>query len=117
MPLVKRQVKTHCLHGHKYTPDSTRYNGHGGRYCTICQTLREKRKWAQLKARRKGLAKRADETDPAVLLCREEYARVKARRDEQKAAISAEVQKRIAYPWSFRESLGYIAPRKDDWAA
>ncbi len=29
--------KTHCVHGHEYTPESTRYNNRGTRWCLICK--------------------------------------------------------------------------------
>ncbi len=29
-------AKTHCVHGHAYTPENTLRNGEGWRYCRTC---------------------------------------------------------------------------------
>lgn len=68
--------------------------------------LRERKK----KARRPRpvTAKLADPTT-AVLVCRAELARVMAKRAEQRAAISAEVQRRLQLTCTWSERMiGYM---------
>jgi len=36
--------RTHCPHGHEYTPDNTRRNAKGHRWCRRCQTLSDARR-------------------------------------------------------------------------
>lgn len=42
-PTSQNAQKTHCVNGHEYTPENTRYYK-GGRYCRTCQ-----REWAYRK--------------------------------------------------------------------
>lgn len=50
--------RTHCVHGHEYTPDNTRWQERGsgrrpGRACIACEKARDKRRWQEtLQARR-----------------------------------------------------------------
>lgn len=44
-------LKTHCVHGHPYTPENTRMNSSGFRTCWICCRERWKRDNAKRKAR------------------------------------------------------------------
>ena len=41
-------TKTHCIHGHEYTPENTYLRPNGSRNCKICQRIRE-REWEQRK--------------------------------------------------------------------
>lgn len=34
------QPKTHCLHGHQFTEQNTRYDTRGDRYCNTCKRLK-----------------------------------------------------------------------------
>ena len=36
--------KTHCVHGHEFTPENTRITVEGSRSCRTCQTLRSERR-------------------------------------------------------------------------
>lgn len=36
--------RTHCLHGHEFTPENTRPRGDGGRYCLACFTDQNRRR-------------------------------------------------------------------------
>jgi hypothetical protein len=36
-------TKTHCVHGHEYTPENTRANNRGQIYCRICSCIRAQR--------------------------------------------------------------------------
>jgi hypothetical protein len=36
-------VRTHCKHGHEFTPENSIYHKRGGRNCRICNNLRHKK--------------------------------------------------------------------------
>jgi hypothetical protein len=36
-------AKTHCVHGHEYTPENTRIGGRGERKCLTCERTRNRR--------------------------------------------------------------------------
>jgi HNH endonuclease len=40
------QGKTHCEHGHEFTPENTRYDEHGWRACKACARDRARRYYA-----------------------------------------------------------------------
>lgn len=47
-----RLSKTHCPHGHEYTPENTKYTPKGARYCVTCHRERGKlfqRKYREIK--------------------------------------------------------------------
>lgn len=44
--------KTHCPHGHEYTPENT-YVYKNGRYCRTCNNIRTPARWAKIVAERK----------------------------------------------------------------
>jgi hypothetical protein len=50
---ANNKIKTHCPHGHEYTPENTLVNRSGSRVCVIC-----KRVAARLSARRVRARKR-----------------------------------------------------------
>jgi len=39
--------RTHCKHGHEYTPANTRLSRTGTRQCRECERLRTRRRWAE----------------------------------------------------------------------
>lgn len=51
-------VKTHCPHGHEYTPENTRIrtddNGHRHRDCKMCASIQAKAQWAKTLERRQS---------------------------------------------------------------
>lgn len=48
----RNKAKTHCPHGHEYTPENTRIEKNGGRSCRKCKAIREQ----QRRERRKHLS-------------------------------------------------------------
>lgn len=42
--------KTHCKHGHEFTPENTLPRPEGGRKCKACRDLNGKRRYAERKA-------------------------------------------------------------------
>ena len=38
-----RMAKSHCKHGHEYTPENTGRQGNGGRFCRKCHTAKTRR--------------------------------------------------------------------------
>ena len=44
---AKNRRKTHCPHGHHYSPENTRIYGNGKRYCITCEELRTARRMAE----------------------------------------------------------------------
>ena len=45
------QPRTHCQHGHEFTPQNTYVNpGNGGRACRTCKAARNRRRYLSLKA-------------------------------------------------------------------
>jgi len=48
-PAAANGAKTHCPHGHEYTPENTYHTTAGRRYCAACQLARKRR----LRARRR----------------------------------------------------------------
>lgn len=38
--------RTHCVHGHEYTPENTRLGPAGNRICRECERIRSRRRWA-----------------------------------------------------------------------
>ena len=44
--------KTHCVHGHAFSPDNTYIYPHGGRECLMCRSVHKRAAWARQKARR-----------------------------------------------------------------
>jgi hypothetical protein len=70
--------RTHCKWGHEYTPENTRWEKPKAKRSAvrICETCRLKRMQEKREARAKAKATPIRETtDPAVLLCREEWAK------------------------------------------
>lgn len=49
-PGQRWRQKTHCPKGHEYTPTNTRIT-HGSRSCKACESIYNKRRWAESKAR------------------------------------------------------------------
>lgn len=43
---------THCPHGHEYTPENSKPNGHGSRSCRRCEADYAHRRWVEKKAAR-----------------------------------------------------------------
>lgn len=43
-----RRIKTHCKHGHLFTPESTRYKNNGQRHCGICSLDQTRKREAKL---------------------------------------------------------------------
>lgn len=70
---ILRGMKTHCVHGHEYTPENSLVNSAGNRYCRTCtkhpRILKTRgRKWTpQRVARLRDLAE-AGVTRPAAAL-------------------------------------------------
>jgi hypothetical protein len=48
---ANRRAKTHCKHGHEFTPENTRTNSSGGRMCKECGR-RSWREWAERSGRK-----------------------------------------------------------------
>lgn len=44
--------KTHCIHGHEFTPENTGANTGNNRSCKTCTSIRSKKRYARLKAER-----------------------------------------------------------------
>jgi hypothetical protein len=57
--------KTHCVHGHEYTPENTAVNNRGQIFCRICSRIKAQRYKAQnpdvVKAHRAKYKARAEE--------------------------------------------------------
>jgi hypothetical protein len=58
-------TKTHCVHGHEYTPENTAVNNRGQIFCRICSRIKAQRYKAQnpnvVKAHRAKYKARAEE--------------------------------------------------------
>jgi hypothetical protein len=58
-------TKTHCVHGHEYTPENTAVNNRGQIFCRICSRIKASRYKAQnpdvVKAHRAKYKARAEE--------------------------------------------------------
>lgn len=50
---IHRVKKTHCKHGHEFTEKNTMISSSGTRACRLCSTLRQRIKYAKIKAKRK----------------------------------------------------------------
>ena len=48
----KAPPKTHCLRGHEYTPENTRVDKHGKRYCRTCHRERNRREYQERRSLR-----------------------------------------------------------------
>lgn len=46
--------KTHCIHGHEFTPENTKIEAGRYRRCRTCLTEKAKRRWQTIKAQRGG---------------------------------------------------------------
>lgn len=68
---------THCKWGHEYTPENTRWQQGKDRRrpVRLCEECRRKR----IQAKRDAAKRPVETSDPAVLLCREEWAKRKDR--------------------------------------
>lgn len=38
---LRKDQKTHCIHGHEYTPENSRFNKRGYRFCNTCEVSRQ----------------------------------------------------------------------------
>jgi hypothetical protein len=43
---AKARARTHCIHGHEFTPENTRITPEGWRNCRTCQRLKMRRRYA-----------------------------------------------------------------------
>lgn len=50
---AKNRIKTHCLHGHEFTPVNTYFNPAGYRHCRACVRVSQKR-YYQVKAMKRA---------------------------------------------------------------
>ena len=46
----RNAAKTHCIHGHEFTPANTYVAAGGGRYCRTCRAERERRRKARIRS-------------------------------------------------------------------
>jgi hypothetical protein len=64
---AKNAAKTHCIHGHKYTPNNTRITTNGSRCCRTCtREQRRERNYRTRKAyanRGRGITPRSDQDE------------------------------------------------------
>lgn len=74
--------KTHCLEGHEYTEENTRYTKAGGRYCITCKRARGLAQY--YKRRDAGQLPKYSEQSPERLSQVRELARERQRRYQQR---------------------------------
>lgn len=48
----RKATKTHCVHGHEFTPENTSRQTNGTRKCRTCSAERQRRRYWERKARR-----------------------------------------------------------------
>lgn len=48
---AKARAKTHCKHGHEYTPENTRYDKKGHRMCRACGRVDSLRRYHAAKCK------------------------------------------------------------------
>lgn len=74
-PSAKNALKTHCLHGHEFTPENTGVVK-GGRRCRTCHTNRQKAYWNDPDTRKKiNLRQQQIRSNPEIVKRISEYNR------------------------------------------
>ena len=51
---INNRVKTHCPHGHRFTPENTKLNRQGSRMCAICKRVASRESMRRIRARKRA---------------------------------------------------------------
>lgn len=74
---TSRKIKTHCIHGHQFTPENSRYRKDGKRFCRTCQNNRNRIYQRETKQSLKYQFQHKNKAFFRIKVSREEFEKIK----------------------------------------